>query len=101
LLLAANSIGEPRLRQKDFSSDAPGTLVRSTLGYWTYEPNPLPPPDEALGLNFSLARDLEDARGAIGELAGVGRMLPNPHLLIRPLLQREAVSSSRIEGTIT
>lgn len=28
-------------------------------------------------------------------------MLPNPHLLIRPFIQREAVASSRIEGTIT
>ncbi len=28
-------------------------------------------------------------------------MLHNPHLLIRPFVQREAVSSSRIEGTIT
>ena len=28
-------------------------------------------------------------------------MLPNPHLLIGPFLRREAVSSSRIEGTIT
>jgi Fic family protein len=28
-------------------------------------------------------------------------MLPNLHLLIRPFIQREAVSSSRIEGTIT
>jgi len=61
----------------------------------------LPPLDSALPLTFSLVRDLEDARGAIGELAGVGRMLPNPHLLIRPFIQREAVSSSRIEGTIT
>lgn len=70
-------------------------------GYWTYEPHPLPPPESALGLDFRLVRELEDARGAIGELAGVGRMLPNPHLLIRPFIQREAVSSSRIEGTIT
>ena len=28
-------------------------------------------------------------------------MLPNPHLLIRPFLRREAVLSSRIEGTVT
>jgi Fic family protein len=28
-------------------------------------------------------------------------MLHNPHLLIRPFVQREAVSSSRIEGTVT
>jgi Fic family protein len=89
------------LRHEYFSADAPGRLVRSLQGYWTYEPNPLPPPESALGLSFSLARELEDARGAIGELAGVGRMLPNPHLLIRPFIQREAVSSSRIEGTIT
>jgi Fic family protein len=32
-------------------------------------------------------------------LAGVGETLPNPHLLIRPFLSREAVLSSRIEGT--
>ena len=27
------------------------------------------------------------------------RTLPNPHLLIRPFMSREAVLSSRIEGT--
>jgi Fic family protein len=32
-------------------------------------------------------------------LSGVGRLLPNPHLLISPYLRREAVLSSRIEGT--
>jgi Fic family protein len=37
----------------------------------------------------------------LGQLAGVGRRLPNPHLLIRPFIRREAVLSSRIEGTVT
>lgn len=32
-------------------------------------------------------------------MAGVGRLLPNPDLLIRPYLLREALSSTRIEGT--
>jgi Fic family protein len=32
-------------------------------------------------------------------LAGEGGRLPNPHLLIRPFIRREAVLSSRIEGT--
>jgi Fic family protein len=32
-------------------------------------------------------------------LAGEGGRLPNPHLLIRPFVRREAVLSSRIEGT--
>ena len=35
----------------------------------------------------------------VGRLAGEGRRFPNPHLLIRPFLRREAVLSSRIEGT--
>jgi Fic family protein len=35
----------------------------------------------------------------VGQLAGEGTRLPNPHLLIRPFLRREAVLSSRIEGT--
>jgi Fic family protein len=50
---------------------------------------------------LALARTLSEADQALGELAGVGRMLPNPHLLIRPFLSREAVLSSRIEGTVT
>jgi Fic family protein len=32
-------------------------------------------------------------------LNGLGANLPNPHLLIRPFLRKEAVLSSRIEGT--
>jgi Fic family protein len=32
-------------------------------------------------------------------LAGAGRLLPNPHLLVSPYVTREAVASSRIEGT--
>jgi Fic family protein len=40
-------------------------------------------------------------RAGQGELAGLGRALPNPHLLIAPLVRREAVLSSRIEGTQT
>ncbi|MDQ2836831.1 MAG: Fic family protein [Actinomycetota bacterium] len=44
-------------------------------------------------------RQLSAADRAIGELAGLGRGLPNPHLLSRALMRREAVLSSRIEGT--
>lgn len=35
----------------------------------------------------------------MSELAGAARTLPNPHLLIGPFIRREAVLSSRIEGT--
>lgn len=44
-------------------------------------------------------RQLSAADRALSELAGVGRTLPNPHLLIRPFARKEAVLSSRIEGT--
>ena len=43
---------------------------------------------------------LDSASLAVGTLAGVGETIANPHLLIRPFLRREAVLSSRIEGTI-
>ena len=47
----------------------------------------------------ALVAALSTADQAVGRLAGEGRQLPNPHLLIRPFLRREAVLSSRIEGT--
>jgi Fic family protein len=37
----------------------------------------------------------------VGELKGIGRTIPNPLLLVRPLQRREAVSSSGMEGTFT
>jgi Fic family protein len=42
---------------------------------------------------------LSRADAALSELSGLGRRLPNPHLLIAPYVRREAVLSSRIEGT--
>jgi Fic family protein len=42
---------------------------------------------------------LSDADAALGRLAGSGRLLPDPHLLVNAYITREAVSSSRIEGT--
>jgi Fic family protein len=42
---------------------------------------------------------LSDADRALGELAGLGRSLLNSHLVIAPFVRREAVLSSRIEGT--
>ncbi|MCI0457030.1 MAG: Fic family protein [Gemmataceae bacterium] len=86
------------MRPEEFASSAPGQLVRAMEGHWTYEPNPLPPD---LNLPMRLVQQLSAADQALGQLAGVGRMLPNPHLLIRPYIRREAVLSSQIEGTVT
>ena len=73
-----------------------GRLVRCPGGYRAYVPAPLPPP---LAWGQELTVSLSAADRAIGGLAGEGRRLPNPHLLIRPLVRKEAVLSSRIEGT--
>lgn len=65
-------------------------------GYVAYFPATIP---RSLDLPASIVRLLGEAEGALGRLAGVGRLLPNPDLLIRPYLLREALSSTRIEGT--
>lgn len=65
-------------------------------GYVAYFPAPIP---RSIEVPPSSIRALTDAEGALGRLAGIGELLPNPHLLIRPYLYREALSSSRIEGT--
>ena len=73
-----------------------GRRIRCPGGYRAFVPNPLPP---RLDWTARLACTLSEADRAIGRLAGEGRRLPNPHLLIRPFVKREAVLSSRIEGT--
>ena len=73
-----------------------GILIRCPAGYRAYVPEPLPPPIE---WNAGLVAALSAADRAVGRLAGEGRRLANPHLLIRPFVRREAVLSSRIEGT--
>lgn len=73
-----------------------GKKVKTLEGYNAFVPNPLPP---NISWTAELIRSLSDADRAIGNLAGEGRALPNPHLLIRPFVRREAVLSSRIEGT--
>lgn len=88
-----------KLRQvnpKDFRARAAGRAVRTAGGYWAFIPAPLPP---ELAYDADLVRLLSTADAALSELSGLGRLLPNPHLLIGPWMAREAVLSSRIEGT--
>ena len=75
---------------------SPGRLVHRPDGYMAFLPDPLPP---RLEWTPELTLALSEADRALGRLAGEGRKLPNPHLLFRPFVGREAVLSSRIEGT--
>jgi Fic family protein len=69
---------------------------RQLEGYIAFVPPPLPP---QLPIDWELAILLSEADRAVAELSGAGRLLPNPHLLIRPYLRREAMLSSLIEDT--
>jgi Fic family protein len=75
---------------------APGRSVALPGGVRAHVPDPLPP---QIPWTPGLAAVLSDADRLIGRLAGEGGRLPNPHLLIRPFIRREAVLSSKIEGT--
>jgi len=84
------------MNPKDFRQNAPGRVLRTSEGFWAYVPDPLPP---KFSWSPQLVAALSDADRALGELAGLGRTIPNPHLMIKPLMRKEAVLSSRIEGT--
>lgn len=80
----------------DFQAPEAGQIIRTAEGHPAFVPAPLPP---KIGFDADLVLALSKADAALSELSGLGRLLPNPHLLIQPYLLREAVLSSRIEGT--
>ena len=73
-----------------------GHLEPTDEGQWAFVPDSLP---REVALDSALIFLLDRASRGVATLAGVGETLPNPHLLIRPFIHREAVLSSRIEGT--
>lgn len=81
-----------------FTSQERGVVRRTPTGYWAFHPRALP---RDYRTPRALASLLDEATGVVHRLGGVGRLLPNPHLLIGPHLRIEAVHSSRIEGTKT
>src|SRR5262245_15697348 len=84
------------MNPSDFHVPNAGRVIMVPAGYAAFVPAPLPP-----DLTYAprLVRALSQADAALSELSGLGRHLPNPHLLIAPYVRREAVLSSRIEGT--
>lgn len=99
------------MRPEDFGPQASGDIVPvsftevhpitrrpQTVATYAFLLNPLP---ASLELSPRISLQIETAVQALGRLDGLGALLPNPYLLIRQFLRREAVASSRIEGTIT
>jgi Fic family protein len=79
-----------------FKASEAGRVIRTLTGYHAFVPAPPPP---RIHYDATLAMLLSQADAALSELSGIGSVLPNPDLLIAPYVKREAVASSRIEGT--
>ncbi len=80
----------------DIENSPSGKTIQVPTGYKSFIPNSLPP---TIQWTTQLVNALSRADFLLGKLAREGSELPNPHLLIRPFITREAVLSSRIEGT--
>lgn len=80
-----------------FGTDSPGEIVAVGRGVQAFVPDPLPP--KSWEMPIGLWPLLADAKSKLALLEGVGRTLNEPNLLLRPLAGREAIQSSRIEGT--
>ena len=86
------------MRPEAFVSTERGVVRKTFDGYVAFFPEPIP---RRVQLSQEVMVLLDEATGAVHRLGGVGRLIPNPHLLIGPHLRLEAVLSSRIEGTKT
>ncbi|MEO6473460.1 MAG: Fic/DOC family N-terminal domain-containing protein, partial [Aeromicrobium sp.] len=84
------------MRASDFESAEFGTVHTRSDGIQWFEPNPLP---RHLALDDETLIALSHADAAIGRLDGIAQLLKNPDIIARPYAAREAVASSRIEGT--
>nr|MDT0660184.1 Fic/DOC family N-terminal domain-containing protein [Micromonospora sp. DSM 115978] len=88
-----------------FASSPVGTLVPISgydarygerFEHQAFLPNPLP---AGIDLDQETHRDLTRATAAVARLDQAAIGLPNPMLLARPAIRREAVSTSALEGT--
>lgn len=82
-----------------FTPESPGYLVPIKVNEdpdWSFVPNPLLTEFDVEPETWPL---LVRAKEELARLDGVGRHLPNQDLLLRPLQEREALTSSSLEGT--
>lgn len=81
-----------------FESSDFGTIIDADdeIGFAWFNPAPI---RRDLKLDPQTLLALSRADEALGQLAGIGRLLPNPQLLIGPYAYKEALASARIEGT--
>jgi Fic family protein len=84
------------MKPNEFHNPKVGKAIRTQTGYWTFIPAPLPPEIE---WTTPLILALSDADRELSKLTTLAGNFPFPRLLTQPFMRREAVLSSRIEGT--
>ena len=84
------------MKPNEFRNPKVGKAIRIQTGYWAFIPAPLPPEIE---WTTPLISALSDADRELSKLTTLAGNFPFPRLLTQPFMRREAVLSSRIEGT--
>jgi hypothetical protein len=74
--------------QKRFGPNAPGALEPIGNGDVAFVPHPLPPTDWTFPAE--LWPLLAEAKRYLGQLEGIGSVLPNPTILLRPMADRSS-----------
>jgi Fic family protein len=72
--------------------------TRESWRYWAFVPSPLP---YEPNLSMATVNIASKAGMGVARLDQALSQLPNPTLLVRPIIRREAVSTSALEGTFT
>src|ERR1700674_4649664 len=80
----------------DFKPSKTGQLVRSEGSNWAFVPDLLPP---EIKPSIQLFRLTSEADAELGRLCGLVDQMSEPEVLFSNFMRREAVLSSRIEGT--
>jgi Fic family protein len=81
---------------RDFVAPTFGEARQDGASFWYFVPTSMP---RTITLTTETVMALSAADNALGRLASAGRYLSDPAMFVRPYVTREAVASSRIEGT--
>lgn len=82
-----------------FKNSPTGRLVKTVGDNWAFVPSPLPPRGMDT-FSAEIVGILSAADRGLGALKSLSKLIPNPNLLVAPYIRKEAVLSSRIEGTL-
>ena len=85
------------MEPENFNGKAGKVYIPSGVSYFVFEPHTLPL--NLSNMDFETASLLGEANRELGRLDGLGHKFENPYLMLSPYLKKEAVSSTRIEGT--